>query len=351
MAFLLPSSTQLARYSQYASVYGKLLLLLCLVGVAFVACMLWGSIAISLEQVFGALLGDTHVSKGVRMVVVELRLVSAVVAMFSGMALGVCGLVMQTIFGNPLADPSLLGVNTGASIGVAIAIVILGGSFAVGTMPLLGQVLLVVLAIIGSLAVLSLILLLSRWLRDSSRVLIVGLMVGFGGASVVGMLQYLSSSDGLQRFYVWGMGQFDSVGYANLPFYLLSLGVGILALLTQVKWLNALLMGEAYAENLGLRVRRTRTFLLAFVGSLTAIITAYCGPVAFLGLAAPHLARLLLRTANHHFLLPGAMLVGSALALICHALSHLPIYGQLLPINVLTPLVGVPIVLYLVLKA
>lgn len=328
-----------------------IMLLLCVaVLVAFVLCVFSGSVSIPCSEVVGALFGCSEVSYGVRMVVVDLRLTSACVALLSGAALGACGLVLQTLFANDLAAPSLLGVHTGASLGVAVAMLCLGGTMALGSVSLIGQALIVAFAVGGALAVLGLILAASTWLRDNGKLLIVGLMVSFLGASVVGLLQYLSSSDGLQRFYVWGMGNFGGVSRASLPYYVLLIMVGLVGIFVQAKWLNALLLGEAYAINMGLHLRRVRTLLLALVGMLSAVITAYCGPIAFIGLAAPHLARLLMRMANHRLLLPATLLVGASLALVCHAVSHWPVYGQLLPLNVLTPLFGVPIVLYLVMR-
>lgn len=324
--------------------------LLVLIALCFVLCLMYGSVELSFGEVLSALCGVDGVSAGVRMVVVDLRLNSVVVALLSGAVLGVCGLVLQTVFANPLAAPSLLGVHTGASIGVAAAMFLLGGSMTLGGLSLMGEVLVVVLAVVGALSVLALILAVSALLKDSSRLLIVGLMVGFLGASVVGLLQYFGSVDGLQRFYAWGMGYFGGISWATLPFYVMLLCVGMGWLFVEAKWLNALLMGEGYAINLGLRLQRTRTLLLAVVGVLSAVITTYCGPIAFLGLAAPHLARLLFRTANHRVLMPATGLVGAILALVCHCLSHLPVHGHLLPLNVLTPLFGVPVVLYLVLR-
>lgn len=314
-------------------------------------CLFTGTVDLAWPDVLAVLTGGgTDETESVRFIVTEVRLPQMVTAVLSGAALGVSGLVMQTVFSNPLADPSLLGVNSGASLGVALALLLFGGGINTYLGAFGGFSFMVAAAFLGALAVIFLLTFCAGVLRGRLALLVAGVMLSFVITSLISLLSFLATAQGVRSFVVWGMGDFSGVTLERLPFYAVSLIIGLLALLAMSRPLNALLLGEEYAANLGIRVRRTRTLLLVLIGLLTAVVTAFCGPISFIGLAVPHISRILYRRADHRLLLPYTMVWGANVALAALFLSRLPGEGAILPLSAITPLLGVPIVFYVLLK-
>lgn len=330
---------------------GRYILLLgVLIVLLFVANLLVGSVSIPADEVFRILLGEDTGRASWRYIVWEARLPQALTAMLAGSALAACGLLLQTAFRNPLAGVSILGVNSGAGLGVAVVMLLLGGTLSAGAFSLSGFFSVLAGAFAGALAVMALILFFSTVVRSNVMLLIIGLMVGYLVSSVVSLLNFMSTAEGVQSYMVWGMGHFGGVSLRQMPAFAAVVLAGLAGALLLVKPLNALLLGERYAENLGVRVRRVRHVLLVVVGVLTAVTTAFCGPVLFIDLAVPHIARLLLPTANHRLLLPATMLAGAVVALACNLACVLPGGAGLIPLNAVTPLIGAPIVIYVIVR-
>lgn len=310
--------------------------------------LLVGSVHISPAEVWAALMGSSD--ETVRFIVTESRLPQMCTALLAGAALGVSGLVMQTLFSNPLADPSLLGVNSGASLGAAIALLAFGGSFALGGAALSGVLFTVGAAFVGACAVIALIALCSRWLTSNLSLLVAGVMLSFIISSVISLLSFYATSEGVRSFVVWGLGDFSGVSSSRLWLMSILIIVPVWGVRLCATSMNALLLGADYATNLGVNVKRVRTLLLILTGLLTAVVTALCGPISFIGLAVPHVSRMLLRTADHRKLLPAVFVMGADVALLSLILSHLPGEAGTLPIAAITPLLGAPVVLYILVK-
>lgn len=278
-----------------------------------------------------------------RFIILSLRLPAALTALVAGAALAGGGLVMQTLFRNPLADPSLLGVSAGAGFGAAIALLAFG-SFALSAG----------FAFVGALAVIMLLTAASGWVRDTTGLLIVGVMLSFLISSATSLLSFFATAEGVRSYVIWGLGDFSGVTGDRLMFLLCGTTIVLAATPLALKALDALLLGEDYALSVGINAQHWRTILLIAVGWLTALTTAACGPISFIGLAVPHGARLLMRTASHRSLLPATLLLGSATALACLLLTRLPsalgLTYSILPLGALTPLLGAPIVIYILLK-
>lgn len=323
-------------------------LLLLLIVLLLAANLLVGSVAIPAGEVLRILMGEDAGRESWHYIVWEARLPQALTALLAGSALAVCGLLLQTAFRNPLAGASVLGVNSGAGLGVAVVMLLLGGSITAAGFSFSGFFSILLGAFAGAMAVMALILFFSTLVRSHVMLLIIGLMVGYLVSSVVSLLNFLATAEGVQSYMVWGMGNFGGVSLRQLPAFASVVLLGLAGALLLIKPLNALLLGERYAENLGVRVRRVRHALLAVVGVLTAVTTAFCGPVLFIDLAVPHIARLLLGTANHRILLPATLLAGGAVALACNLVCFLPGEAGLIPLNAVTPLIGAPIVIYVI---
>lgn len=323
-------------------------LLLLLIVLLLAANLLVGSVAIPAGEVLRILMGEDAGRESWHYIVWEARLPQALTALLAGSALAVCGLLLQTAFRNPLAGASVLGVNSGAGLGVAVVMLLLGGSITAAGFSFSGLFSILLGAFAGAMAVMALILFFSTLVRSHVMLLIIGLMVGYLVSSVVSLLNFLATAEGVQSYMVWGMGNFGGVSLRQLPAFASVVLLGLAGALLLIKPLNALLLGERYAENLGVRVRRVRHALLAVVGVLTAVTTAFCGPVLFIDLAVPHIARLLLGTANHRILLPATLLAGGAVALACNLVCLLPGEAGLIPLNAVTPLIGAPIVIYVI---
>ena len=316
-----------------------------------IANVLWGSLDIPVKDVWQILCGkeiEGHPAWSI--IVLQGRVPQMLTAMLTGTALGTCGLLLQTAFRNPLAGPSILGIDSGANLGVAIVLLLLSGTATIGSMTIGGHLLVVTAAMIGALAIMALLMLLSKVLRSQVMLLITGVIISYVTSSIIQLLNYSATEQGVHSFVIWGMGNFASVGIERLPVFCALSVIGLILALLLIKPLDALLLGDRYAENLGIRIGRVRQMLLLVTGLLTATTTAFCGPIAFIGLAVPHLARLTLGTAWHRTLMPATMLIGANLALVCNLLSTLPRDGSIIPISVITPLIGAPVVLHVILK-
>jgi iron complex transport system permease protein len=285
-------------------------------------------------------------------IVLNYRLPQAITAMLSGAGLAVAGLLMQTLFRNPLADPSILGISSGASLGVAVLLLTFSAlsGHVLSSLGWISQFGVILAAFTGSMLVLLLITWLGRLLMNIVSLLIAGIMIAYVTGALVGIAKYFSHKEDLQAFVLWGLGSFSNVGSSQIPFFTFATGIGLILSYLMVKPLNMLLLGERYAANLGLNVKRSQLFILLVSGYLTAVITAYAGPIAFIGLAVPHLARNIFRDSNHHLLLPAVMVIGASLALFCNLIARLPGFESSLPVNAVTSLIGAPIVIWVIVK-
>ena len=298
----------------------------------------------------GAAGADSHIPASWRYIILQNRLPQALTAMLCGSSLAVSGLMLQTAFRNPLAGPSIFGINSGASLGVALVILLLGGSITTGTFSLTGFVAILVAAFIGAMAVMALIMLFSTLVKSNIMLLIIGIMIGYITSSAISLLNFFATEEGVQSYMIWGLGNFGGVTMQQMPAFASVTIFGLIASLLLVKPLNALLLGDQYAENLGINIKRVRNSLLFVTGILTAISTAFCGPVAFIGLAVPHIARMILGTENHRRLLPATLLCGAATALLCNIACVLPGSRGIIPLNAVTPIMGAPVIIYVLLK-
>lgn len=305
----------------------------------FVLGLVRGAVSIPLRDVLRILSGSFEGREAWRHIVIETRLPQAVTALFAGSSLAVSGLMLQTLFKNPLAGPSILGISDGANLGVAVAMIYLGSTRYLTT---------IAGALTGAFIVLAIILAFSRKVSGSVMLLIIGIMVGYLASAVISILNYYASADKVHQYVMWGMGDFSGVSLARLPVLSGCAAAGLLCALLLVKPLNALLLGEAYATNLGIDVRRTRLAILLCTGALTAVVTAFCGPISFIGLAVPHIARMLLGRSDHRHLLPVTLLSGACIALLCNTLTILPGSSQVLPLSAITPIVCAPVIIYVI---
>lgn len=328
---------------------GIFLWLAILTSVLFLANIFFGSVHIPTDQVIDVLTGrgEPGIAK---FIILGNRMPMAITAMFGGAALAVTGLMLQTAFRNPLAGPSILGISSGASLGVALVMLAMDGVVAIGESEIGGYAAVIAAAIAGSLLITGILTLISLRVKNTLMLLIVGILTGYLTSSIVTLLSSLAESERVHGYVMWGMGSFSQVSTDQLPWMSIFIIICLGASLLLAKPLNILLLGDNYARNLGVRVDKVKTLLLIVTGVMTAVVTAYCGPVAFIGLAMPHVARMLTRTDNHWVLMPATMLSGSAVALGCNILSALPSH-TVIPLNALTPLVGVPVILYVILSA
>ncbi len=325
----------------------RYLFLLIMIVVLFAASLVVGSVDIPMRDVMDILTGGKCARPAWRFIVLESRLPQALTALLSGGALASSGLMLQTAFRNPLAAPDVFGITSGASL--MVAIVTLGTSMT--ALPLfLQHVTTVVAAFIGSMVVTLLIWLCSRAVKSSLLLIIIGIMIGYLASSAITVLNFFATEEGVKSYAVWGMGNFGNVSLEQLPFFAVVCVLSTLSTLLLMKPLNALLLGERYAENMGISFRTTRNLLMLLTGLQSAVVTAYCGPIAFIALAVPHIAGMLVRTGNHRQLLPVTILTGSVIALLCNLLTTLPGGGGVLPLNAVTPFIGAPVIIYVLLK-
>ncbi len=322
----------------------------------FLVSLIVGAVDIPVGDVFsilGSAVGLTSIEDGQGIgsyIVLNSRLPQAVTAMFCGASLAVSGLMLQTAFRNPLAGPSIFGINSGASLGVALVMLLLGGSITAGSFSLSGFAAILFAAFVGAMVVMALILFFSTLVKNNVMLLIIGIMIGYLATSAISLLNFFATDAGVQSYMVWGLGNFGGVTINQLPVFVIVSILGLLASVALIKPLNALLLGEQYAENLGINTRRVRFYLLLVTGILTAITTAFCGPVAFIGLAVPHIARMVIGTENHRQLLPTTILMGGIVALVCNIISVLPGDAGIIPLNAVTPLIGAPVIIYVIMR-
>ena len=310
--------------------------------------LLLGSVRIPAVDVINILLGHDGTKASWQFIILESRLPQAITATLCGAALAVSGLMLQTAFRNPLAGPSVFGVNSGAGLGVALVMLFLGGGLSVGSVSISGFAAILLAAFVGAMTVIAIIFFFSTLVRNSVMLLIIGIMIGYISNSAISLLNFFATDEGVKSYMVWGMGSFSGVSLANMPVFALVTIAGLMGALLLIKPLNALMLGDRYAENLGVNILRVRNWLLIVTGLLTAITTAFCGPVAFIGLAVPHIARLLLTTDNHRQLLPATLLCGSVVALVCNLICYLPGESGVIPLNAVTPLIGAPVIIYVI---
>ena len=324
---------------------GKLLLVAVLILVLLVLNLLLGSVKIPAADVIGVLFGDRS-NEIFSNIILKSRLPQALVAIVAGAGLAVSGLQMQTVFRNPLAGPSVLGISNGASLGVAI-VVLMSSSLAgvsLSRMGYVGDAAISIAAIIGSLAVMALIVWVARKVKGNVTLLIIGVMVGYLVTAIVGVLKFFSAEEDIKAYVVWGLGSFARVSGDQMLLFVGMMLVLLPLSFLLVKTLNLMLLGDDYARNLGLDVSRARTLVILNSGVLVAIVTAYCGPIMFIGLAVPHLCRAIFRTSDHRVLVPGTILAGAALALLCSLVARMPGFEGALPVNSVTALIGAPVI-------
>jgi len=316
----------------------------------FFANISLGSVSIPLKDVFSSLVGDTIDNEAWQHIIQNYRLPKAFTAILVGSGLGISGLLMQTLFRNPLAGPFVLGITSGASLGVALVIMgasIFGGFFAT---HLLTKWSLVIAASLGSFLVLLAVMMVSAKVRDTMAILIIGLMFGSITAAVVSVLSYFSSAEELQQYIFWGFGSLGNLSWNELLIFLIIYSFGILFSIASLKSLNTLLLGDNYAKSLGVNIKQSRFIIIIATSLLAGTITAFAGPIAFIGLAIPHITRQVFNTSNHKILLPAIFIFGAIIMLICDSIAQLPTSDYTLPINAITSLIGAPVVIWLLVR-
>ncbi len=315
-------------------------LVLLVIGAAALT-ILSGSVAIPASDVLSILAGEEAANPAWSYIVWQMRVPAMLTALLTGAALSVAGLLLQSYFRNPLAGPSILGITSGSHLAVAITILLLG------TAPGYG---LVLAAFLGAFLVLLILLGLGSVVRQPVTLLIVGILLSYLSSALLTLLSYTASVDGIQALMLWGMGSFSQVGMTQMPLFSSLILISLAGSFLLIKPLNGWMLGDLYARNLGISLQGVRWGVLLVTGLLCAVTTAWCGPIAFIGLSIPHVARMLFKTDNHRTLLPASLLLGSLCALLCLWLSSLPSGGRTLPINALTQLFGIPVILYVLLR-
>ena len=321
------------------------LVLIALLIFCFLVNISLGSVSIPLNEIFESLIGASD-----NYIIQNYRLPKAITAILVGSGLGVSGLIMQTLFRNPLAGPFVLGISSGASLGVAIVILgagIFGGAL---TTLLVSKWSVVIAASLGSFLVLLAVLAVSTKVRDTMAILIIGLMFGSITAAVVSVLSYFSSAEQLQQYIFWGFGSLGDLSWNEILIFSIIYCIGLLLSVVSIKGLNTLLLGENYAKSLGLNIKQSRLTIIIATSLLAGTITAFAGPIAFIGLAIPHMVRQVFTTSNHKILLPAILLFGAIVMLICDSIAQLPSSDYTLPINAITSLIGAPVVIWLLVR-
>lgn len=322
-----------------------------LVIVAFIILLFFlnlvlGSVSIPLKSV-GHILWNTQVEPVTwQNIIWKSRLPQTLTALVAGAGLAISGLLMQTVFRNPLAGPSVLGISSGASMGVAFVVLLSGnlGGIALSRLGFMGEIALSIAAVIGSLSVMALIVYVSQKVRGNVTLLIIGVMIGYVANAVIGVLKFFSVEEDIRAYVIWGLGSFSRVSGNQMTVFVLLMAILIPLSFLLIKTLNLMLLGDGYARNLGLNIKKARLLVITAAGVLTAIVTAYCGPIIFLGLAVPHLARAVFQTSDHRVLMPAVLFMGAALALVCNLIARAPGFEGALPVNSVTALVGAPVV-------
>lgn len=315
-------------------------------GVFFLLNLLLGSVPIPLRAICEILFGSEEQPVVWQNILWKSRVPQALTALVAGAALSVSGLQMQTVFRNPLADPSVLGVSSGASLGVAFVVLLSGavGGVALSHLGYLGEVALSLAAILGSLSVLALIVFVSSKVKGNVTLLIIGVMIGYVANAIIGVLKFFSVEEDIRAYVIWGLGSFARVSGDQMLLFVTLMVILIPLSFLLIKTMNLLLLGSNYARNLGLNIHRARLLVILSAGILVAIVTAYCGPIMFIGLAVPHLARAIFRSSDHRVLMPATVLIGATLALACNLIARMPGFEGALPLNSVTALIGAPVV-------
>ena len=330
-----------------------ILLLALSIGVLFLLNLFLGSVDIPFRSIWNILWGmDEGESVIWQNIIWKSRVPQALTAMVAGAGLSVSGLQMQTVFRNPLAGPSVLGISSGASLGVAFVVLLSGsiGGIALSRLGFMGEIALTMAAIIGALSIMALIVYVSQKVHGNVTLLIIGVMIGYVANAVIGVLKFFSVEEDIRAYVIWGLGSFARVSGNQMMVFVCIMAVLLPLSFLLIKTLNLLLLGDAYARNLGLNIKRARLQVIACSGVLVAIVTAYCGPITFLGLAVPHLCRGIFRSSDHRILMPASLLAGAALALLCNLIARMPGFEGALPVNSVTALVGAPVVVSVLFK-
>ena len=307
----------------------------------FLANLVAGPVKIPITDALLILFGKLSTQQSWNQIILGARLPQAVTALLGGAALAVSGLQLQTLFSNPLAGPSILGISDGANLGVALAMLYISTT---------NYITIIFAAFFGAAVVLAIIIWFSHKVQNNVMLLIIGIMVGYIASSLISILNFNASADKVHQYVMWGMGDFGSVSMDKLPWYVSFCVAGLAGALLLVKPLNALLLGDSYAANLGINVKRSRLAILLTTSLLTATVTAFCGPISFIGLAVPHIARLFLNRSDHRHLLPVTILVGSVISLLCNLLANISTSGGSLPLNAITSIVGAPVIIYVIMS-
>lgn len=316
----------------------------------FVINIIYGAVKIPINSIIDIFSGNDDVNESWKYIILQTRLPQALTAILCGGALAVSGLLLQTAFCNPLAGPSIFGINSGASLGVAFVMLLFGGSITAGAVSVTGFLAVLIAAFVGAVAVMAVLLFFSNIVNNNVMLLITGIMIGYISSSAISLLNFFATEEGVHSYMIWGLGNFGGVSMAQMPLFAAVTIVGLICALLLIKPLNAVLLGEQYAENLGINTIKLRNCLLLVTGLLTAVTTAYCGPIAFIGLAVPHIARMLLKTDNHRYLIPGTILSGAAISLLCNIICVLPGDNGIIPLNAVTPIMGAPVIIYVIIK-
>lgn len=335
---------------------GSTIMLMVMLGISivgfFILNLLLGSVSIPVDNIIDILLGRDNDNLIWRNIILKSRLPQSLTAMMAGAGLAVSGLLMQTVFRNPLAGPSVLGISSGASLGVACVVLLSGsiGGVALSKLGVIGEVTITLSAIIGSLLIMALIAFVAQKVRGNVTLLIMGVMIGYIANAIIGVLKFFSAEEDIRAYVIWGLGSFSRVSGGQTSVFILLMLVLLPLSFFLIKSLNLLLLGDSYAQNLGLNIKRARLLVIGCSGVLVAVVTAYCGPIVFLGLAVPHICRGLFHTSNHAIILPASLLGGASLALLCNLIARMPGFEGALPVNSVTALVGAPVVMWVLFK-
>ena len=335
---------------------GSTIILMVMLGISivgfFILNLLLGSVSIPVDNIIDILLGRDSDNLIWRNIILKSRLPQSLTAMMAGAGLAVSGLLMQTVFRNPLAGPSVLGISSGASLGVACVVLLSGsiGGVALSKLGVIGEVTITLSAIIGSLLIMALIAFVAQKVRGNVTLLIMGVMIGYIANAIIGVLKFFSAEEDIRAYVIWGLGSFSRVSGGQTSVFILLMLVLLPLSFFLIKSLNLLLLGDSYAQNLGLNIKRARLLVIGCSGVLVAVVTAYCGPIVFLGLAVPHICRGLFHTSNHAVILPASLLGGASLALLCNLIARMPGFEGALPVNSVTALVGAPVVMWVLFK-
>lgn len=323
-----------------------MLTILVLIVILFFLNLVLGSVPIPLKSVWHILWSSEVEPVTWQNIIWKSRLPQALTALVAGAGLAISGLLMQTVFRNPLAGPSVLGISSGASMGVAFVVLLSGsiGGVALSRLGFMGEIALSIAAVVGSLSVMALIVYVSQKVKGNVTLLIIGVMIGYVANAVIGVLKFFSVEEDIRAYVIWGLGSFSRVSGNQMTVFVILMAILIPLSFLLIKTLNLMLLGDGYAGNLGLNIKQARLWVITAAGVLTAIVTAYCGPIIFLGLAVPHLGRALFQTSDHRILMPAVLFIGAALALVCNLIARVPGFEGALPVNSVTALVGAPVV-------